>query len=652
MRNVKNNTPADFTPEMGDYRTLRPFRYWCQKVLPLVYDDSLSYYELLGKVIDYLNKTMEDVEILHGDVSNLHEAYEKLQNYVNNYFSTLDIQEEINNKLDEMVENGYFEEIIQNYIGLMKIFNTFDEMLNSTTEPNTVCRTNYYDSPENFGGGLFLSVEKGGGDYEGINCDYIVYGDYVDISTVGGTNGSDISDVLNTVLNYKKPINIYIPRGEYTISTPVTIPPTYVGKICGNGEKLLTTTKINLTTYPGIINKCGSAVISGIFFNSENYPVLSADQNPEDKPFILSDRGNIPDTDLVVNNCYFSGSTCFIRHKGRNLTVEDCAFFLMNSKGYAIYLEFPDDIPGESDLNVNAFNNQYSGNRGFRFCRNRMHYCRAYLVNTTNEKCKNIKGMTLIDNVLEGSALITGYFNNSSAFNNVTFQINSDRSCFDLIECINSVIDGYNASGSDAYTNSVGTTTEASYLYFIYCKGEILNTIIRNVFCTNVRYQCIVASSISHCDIQVVYRRTPINSMSIPFAGFKGNNNIDVVFIDDSGKPISGYPVILSGDFSNSRVNCICDRTKFNVYDNYNMKEGTTTPIQYSVNRYTGDGTENRILVIPTSATFCIIINLNTNEKYMGMLGTSIDFMINTGKTITLPSNLNTNGNTYAVITF
>ena len=28
---------------------LSPFRLWCQKVLPLVYDDSLSYYELLFK---------------------------------------------------------------------------------------------------------------------------------------------------------------------------------------------------------------------------------------------------------------------------------------------------------------------------------------------------------------------------------------------------------------------------------------------------------------------------------------------------------------------------------------------------------------------------------------------------------------------------
>lgn len=43
---------------------LSTLRFWCQKVLPLVYDDSLSYYELLNKVVKYLNSTIEDVQSL------------------------------------------------------------------------------------------------------------------------------------------------------------------------------------------------------------------------------------------------------------------------------------------------------------------------------------------------------------------------------------------------------------------------------------------------------------------------------------------------------------------------------------------------------------------------------------------------------------
>ena len=114
-KSITNNSSANFTPTLGNYNNLQPFRYWCYKVLPLVYDDSLSYYELLCKVVEYLNETMEDVETLHGDVTNIHSAYVELQNYVNNYFNSLDVQEEINIKLDNMASSGELYEIIRRY---------------------------------------------------------------------------------------------------------------------------------------------------------------------------------------------------------------------------------------------------------------------------------------------------------------------------------------------------------------------------------------------------------------------------------------------------------------------------------------------------------------------------------------------------------
>ena len=110
------------TPNLGEYTELTPFRYWCQKVLPLVYDDSLSYYELLCKVVDYLNKTMHDVETLHGDVVNLHTAYVELQSYVNDYFDNLDVQKEINNKLDKMASDGSLSAIIAPYVQVAPVF--------------------------------------------------------------------------------------------------------------------------------------------------------------------------------------------------------------------------------------------------------------------------------------------------------------------------------------------------------------------------------------------------------------------------------------------------------------------------------------------------------------------------------------------------
>ena len=43
---------------------LSPFRFWCRKVLPLVYDDSLSVHELLCKMVEYINSLIKDSQEL------------------------------------------------------------------------------------------------------------------------------------------------------------------------------------------------------------------------------------------------------------------------------------------------------------------------------------------------------------------------------------------------------------------------------------------------------------------------------------------------------------------------------------------------------------------------------------------------------------
>lgn len=140
-RTIKANTPADFTPQLGDYKALQPFRYWCQKVLPLVYDESLSYYELLCKVVDYLNKTMEDVSNMNTDITNIYAAYTKLQDafnelvgYVNNYFDNLDVQDEINKKLDEMASNGTLSEIFSEFSNLPYWINAYAKKIDDATD--------------------------------------------------------------------------------------------------------------------------------------------------------------------------------------------------------------------------------------------------------------------------------------------------------------------------------------------------------------------------------------------------------------------------------------------------------------------------------------------------------------------------------------
>lgn len=62
---------------MGTNRIL-PFKFWCQKVLPLIYDDSLSYYEVLCKVTAKLNEVINSDNEQSEAIENLQKAVQEI----------------------------------------------------------------------------------------------------------------------------------------------------------------------------------------------------------------------------------------------------------------------------------------------------------------------------------------------------------------------------------------------------------------------------------------------------------------------------------------------------------------------------------------------------------------------------------------------
>lgn len=62
---------VDYTPTLEGYTGQTELPYWCQKVIPLVYDESLSYYETLAKIIVYINNLIEDVATLEENLETL-----------------------------------------------------------------------------------------------------------------------------------------------------------------------------------------------------------------------------------------------------------------------------------------------------------------------------------------------------------------------------------------------------------------------------------------------------------------------------------------------------------------------------------------------------------------------------------------------------
>lgn len=87
---------------------MEAFRYWCYKVLPLVYDDSLSYYETLCKVVKYINDLIAQDKIIGNDLTEIKNDITTIQNWINNF------------------NTEYAEKIIADYIATMVFFGLTD----------------------------------------------------------------------------------------------------------------------------------------------------------------------------------------------------------------------------------------------------------------------------------------------------------------------------------------------------------------------------------------------------------------------------------------------------------------------------------------------------------------------------------------------
>lgn len=104
---------------MSEIKTLK---YWCHPILPLVYDDSLSYYEVLCKVS---NKINEVIETLNGYTSEseaitaLQSAVSALQTGVQNNLNAIEALEKTDNALKAQIDtlNADYEQtkaLVQN----------------------------------------------------------------------------------------------------------------------------------------------------------------------------------------------------------------------------------------------------------------------------------------------------------------------------------------------------------------------------------------------------------------------------------------------------------------------------------------------------------------------------------------------------------
>ena len=110
---------------MKEVKGLRPFTKFLMTIgeLPSSYLVSMTYEEQLIWLCNYLQNVVIPTVNNNGEaVEELQNLFVQLQEYVDNYFENLDVQEEINNKLDDMAESGELAEIIAEYINMNAVF--------------------------------------------------------------------------------------------------------------------------------------------------------------------------------------------------------------------------------------------------------------------------------------------------------------------------------------------------------------------------------------------------------------------------------------------------------------------------------------------------------------------------------------------------
>lgn len=88
-----------------ELKPLTPFKMFIKGYFPFIEDtmEAIDNYDLLCKVVEYLNNVVAQTNNMIDDM-----------NYLLNWFNNLDVQEEINNKLDEMALSGELEDLLRN----------------------------------------------------------------------------------------------------------------------------------------------------------------------------------------------------------------------------------------------------------------------------------------------------------------------------------------------------------------------------------------------------------------------------------------------------------------------------------------------------------------------------------------------------------
>lgn len=323
----------------------RNFREWCNHtipVLPQVFGDELSYYELLNKVIERCNSVSITVN--------------ELIDYVNHYFDSLEVQQMIDTKLDQMARDGTLADLINNVIfsSLNNSVNkraikhiTAIEMINDTDIAlnDVVITCGYYKVNDN-GNAMYRVLDINSGYNIPLENGLFAY--FVGDSgrpEQFGCKGDDSDDTtgLKNLFNTCKCIS-FTPHKKYGFSSSLTIESDT--SISGNFSYLHSLIiDVSNDQNDGLIKISGdNCVFTNIKFDGG---MLNAGQkvnkhtydrpSTNGRPILDTVAGN-KFTNILIENCIFENATSMSIQLNDcdNVTVSNCQ--IRNSNRDAIFV--------------------------------------------------------------------------------------------------------------------------------------------------------------------------------------------------------------------------------------------------------------------------------------------------------------------------
>lgn len=357
-----------------DYKNLSPFKWFVLENFPFIEADfdALTEWQLFCKLGKEINKIIDSQNVVGTEMEKFSQAFIELKNYVDNYFENLDVQDEINNKLDAMVEDGTLEEIIAHYIdtNIKYIYETLTILKQSNLKAGIKVQTLGYNSLNDGGGATYIiKNSEPTGYYETLdNGKYaeLIIDDMITIDSFGAKGDGTTNDTQKikiAILTAKnKKVKLTTCGKTYLINEDLTLNSTYFDLNNGTLKSSLNNKIILTKDNKDDLTTNGSTLINGTlekikvyiekghnnlsYININEWVGNAIETNNSFEDFISNIRllNNSNSIDLVgiyndssdetFSHIYGVGAYTGIINKGANCTYNDIHLWLYGNNTF------------------------------------------------------------------------------------------------------------------------------------------------------------------------------------------------------------------------------------------------------------------------------------------------------------------------------